>query len=78
MTGPEWPPGTLEIVINLHEDEFRIHQPASIDADGARFRGAMASGAYSAAFVAETRAHASIIGVHFRPASELADTNVLA
>jgi AraC-like DNA-binding protein len=61
------PSGTLEMVINLHEDEFRIERPASTGTEGVRFRGAIASGAYERAFVVETRAHASIIGVHFKP-----------
>jgi AraC-like DNA-binding protein len=61
------PSGTLELVINLREDEFQIHKPTSGGAEGARFRGAIASGAYSGAFVVETRAHASIVGVHFKP-----------
>lgn len=58
------PSGTLELVINLQEDEFRIQKSASTD----HLRGAIVSGAYGGAFVVETRAHASIIGVHFRPA----------
>jgi AraC-like DNA-binding protein len=80
------PSGTLELVINLHEDEFRIHRPSSLGGQGARFRGAIASGAYQRAFVVETRAHASIIGVHFEsggaasvlgvPAGELANQHV--
>src|SRR5690349_9132124 len=76
------PSGTSDLVINLHEDAFRIER----DAGPARFRGAIASGAYSDAFAIESRAHASIIGVHFRPggaaaflgvpAGALADTHV--
>jgi AraC-like DNA-binding protein len=58
------PCGTLELVINLAEDEFRIYDP-----QGAcrRFSGAMVSGAYRRSFVIDTREHASVIGVHFRP-----------
>jgi AraC-like DNA-binding protein len=80
------PCGTLEMVINLHEDEFCIHRSSNLDTDVARFRGAIASGAYSGPFIAETRAHASILGVHFKPgganailgvpAGELANTHV--
>jgi len=60
------PSGTLELVINLHEDEFRIYG----DSDSwppKRFRGAMVAGAYSGPFVIDTREHVSILGVHFVP-----------
>lgn len=60
------PSGTLELVINLHEDKFRIYEPAHPD----RCRtlpGAMVSGAYGGSFGIDTREHASIIGVHFKP-----------
>jgi AraC-like DNA-binding protein len=80
------PSGTIEIVFNLHEDEFRIHRPSGGGEEYARFRGAITSGAYGRAFGVETRAHASIVGVHFKPggaarvlgvpAGELADTHV--
>src|SRR3954464_644091 len=60
------PMGTLELVINLHEDQFRIY-PSSELATCARFPGAMVSGAYRRYFVIDTRVHASILGVHFRP-----------
>lgn len=78
------PSGTVELVINLHDDEFRIFREAH--APSARLRGAIVSGAYSRAFTVETRAHASIVGVHFKPggasallgvpASSLADAHV--
>jgi AraC-like DNA-binding protein len=61
------PSGTLEVVINLHEDEIRIHDPAD-PRRYTRYSGAVVSGAYRGHFVIDTRAHASIIGVHFRPA----------
>lgn len=80
------PSGTIEIVFNLHEDEFRIQRPRAGGEECARFRGAITSGAYSRAFGVETRAHASIVGVHLKaggaagvlgvPAGELADTHV--
>lgn len=59
------PSGTLELVINLHEDEFRIY-----DAHEERCRrlsGAIVSGAYRRFFVIDTLEHASVVGVHFRP-----------
>ena len=88
------PSGTLELVINLHENELRIYDPRACGgcADTAqperckRFSGAVVSGTYSGSFVIDTREHASVIGVHFRPggafpflgteAGELADTHV--
>jgi AraC-like DNA-binding protein len=79
------PSGTFELVINLAEDEFRIYD--SPDGNRCRrFPGAMISGVYAKPFVIDTRVHASIVGVHFRPggasrflgvrADELADTHV--
>ena len=59
------PSGTLELVVNLHEDELRIY-----DADGRacrRHAGACVSGASQRFFVIDTREHASIVGVHFWP-----------
>jgi AraC-like DNA-binding protein len=80
------PSGTVEIVFNLHEDELRIERPGDDGREAARFRGAVVSGPYGRAFGVETRAHASIVGVHFEPggaaavlglpASELADAHV--
>jgi AraC-like DNA-binding protein len=79
------PSGTLELVINLAEDEFRIYDPA----DAWRIRrypGAVVSGAFSRCFGIDTREHASILGVHFKPGGafpflglplhELADSHV--
>lgn len=77
------PAGTFELVVNLDQDEIRVHGE-----DGAirHYRGAVVSGAYTKSFVADTRAHASMLGVHFRPgaartflgvrADELADAHV--
>jgi hypothetical protein len=61
------PSGTLELVVNLHEDEFRVERPMRTGEESTRLRGAIVSGAYSGSFVVETRAHASIVGVHFKP-----------
>lgn len=60
------PSGTIELVINLQEDEFRIYGSAN-PGDCRRFRGAIVSGCYSAPFGIDTREHASILGAHFRP-----------
>lgn len=79
------PSGTLELVVNLHEDVVRIYDPAD-PARCRRFSGAVVSGAYRSYFVIDTREHASMVGVHFRPGGaravlglppgELADTHL--
>jgi AraC-like DNA-binding protein len=59
------PSGTLELVVNLHEDALWIYDPAT---GGTRqCSGAAVSGAYRRYFVIDARAHASIVGVHFGP-----------
>jgi AraC-like DNA-binding protein len=79
------PSGTVELVINLSDDEIRIYDP-SHPARTRRYSGAAVSGPYRAGFLIDPIQHASIIGVHFRPgravpvlgvpASELADAHV--
>lgn len=79
------PSGTIELVVNLCEDEIRIYDPARPDRCR-RYSGAVVSGAYSGFFVIDPRQHASIVGVHFRPggafpflgapAGELSDLHV--
>jgi AraC-like DNA-binding protein len=79
------PSGTIELVINLREDEFRIDDPVHPERCK-RFSGAMVSGTYSGFFVIDPAQHASILGVHFKPggafpflglpAGELADAHV--
>jgi AraC-like DNA-binding protein len=64
------PSGTLELVINLNEDEFRIYG-ADAGAPCRRFSGAIVSGAYDGFFVIDTAEHASVIGVHFKPSGAL-------
>jgi AraC-like DNA-binding protein len=59
------PSGTLELVVNLHEDALRIY--ASDNRGWRRYSGAVVSGAYRRFFVIDARDHASIVGVHFRP-----------
>ena len=60
------PGGTMELVINLREDEFRIYR-ATAPGPCRRFSGAMVAGAYARPFVIDAQQHASVIGVHFRP-----------
>jgi AraC-like DNA-binding protein len=79
------PSGTMELVVNLHEDEFRIYSPTQPNCCN-RFSGTMVSGTYGSSFVIDARQHASVIGVHFRPggafpflgvsADDLTDTHV--
>jgi len=79
------PTGTLELVINLNADLFEI-RGSDEEACAKRFSGAMVSGAYGRYFVIDTRAHASLLGIHFKPGAartmlgpplgELADLHV--
>ncbi|MGH9966438.1 MAG: DUF6597 domain-containing transcriptional factor [Pyrinomonadaceae bacterium] len=60
------PSGTIELVINLRDDELRIYdavQPESYK----RFPGSLVSGTYRGFFVSDTAEEASIMGVHFKP-----------
>lgn len=78
------PSGTIELVINLRDDEIRIYDPSHPDRC-TRYSGAVLSGTYSRFFVIDPLQHASILGVHFRPggafpflglpAGELADAH---
>ena len=79
------PDGSVELVINLREDETRLY-----DADDPsrvrRYGGAVVCGPHSRYFVIDTAEQVSAIGVHFRPggafpflgmpADELADQHV--
>jgi AraC-like DNA-binding protein len=60
------PSGTIELVVNLHENEMRIYDPENPQRCR-RFPGAVLSGTYSQAFVCDATQHESIMGVHFRP-----------
>ncbi len=60
------PSGTIELVVNLEQDEFRIFD-AGASAEARRFPGAIVSGCYGRSFGIDTRDHAAILGVHFRP-----------
>lgn len=63
------PSGTLELVVNLHEDVLRIYDP---ETSGWRTHsGVVVSGAYRRFFVIDARDHASIVGVHFKPGKAL-------
>src|SRR5262249_760668 len=60
------PSGTVELVINLTDDEIRIYDPSHPNR-ARRYPGAIVAGPYSNCFLIDPLVHASIIGVHFRP-----------
>jgi len=60
------PSGTVELVINLRDDQLRIYdrvRPGVCE----RFSGAIVSGTYDRFFVIDTAEEASLLGVHFKP-----------
>lgn len=77
------PTGTLELVINLRQNELQFYD-AERPENSSRFSGAVVSGAHGRGFT--PTAEAFIIGVHFKPggafpflglpAGDLADTHV--
>ena len=79
------PTGTIELVINLRENELRIYD-AEHPNRCSRFSGAVVSGAYGKGFISDSEEEAFIMGIHFKPggafpflgvpADELADTHV--
>jgi len=79
------PSGTVEMVINLRDDELRIYDRVR-PGDCERFSGSIVSGTYDRFFVIDTAEEASLLGVHFRPGgawpffslpvSELLDTHI--
>jgi AraC-like DNA-binding protein len=82
-TGRILPTGTLELVINLRQNELRFYD-AERSENCSRFSGAIVSGAFGRGLT--PTAEAFIIGVHFKPggafpflglpAADLADTHV--
>ena len=79
------PSGTIDLLINLHENQLWIYDPAKPER-GQRFSGAVVSGTYNGPYVIDPRERVSLMGVHFRPggafpflgtpANELADAHV--
>jgi AraC-like DNA-binding protein len=59
------PSGTSELVINLRDDEIRIHHPAH--SKHTCLSGAVLSGPYSSILVVDAMQHESMLGVHFKP-----------
>jgi len=74
------PSGAMELVFNLTDHELRIAGSVR------RIPGAIVSGCYSSPFPVDTRLHAAMVGVHFKPGGaaglfgvapgELANTHV--
>lgn len=71
------PSGTIEIVVNLCDDEIRIYDPQHPDCCR-KYSGAVVSGPYSRSFVIDPQQHASIAGVHFKPGGGFPFLGVLA
>jgi AraC-like DNA-binding protein len=79
------PTGTLELAINLRQNEMQFYDAESSE-NCRRLSGAIVSGAFGRSFVPDTPEKAFIIGIHFKPggafpflglpAGELADTHV--
>src|SRR5262249_32942701 len=79
------PTGTLELVINLRQNELRFYD-AERPENCSRLSGAIVSGASGRAFTPDTAEETFIIGAHFKPggafpflglpAGDLADTHV--
>jgi hypothetical protein len=64
------PSGTIELVVNLRDDEFRIYdrgRPGICE----RFPAAMVSGTYRRFFVIDTAEDTAVLGVHFKPGGAL-------
>jgi AraC-like DNA-binding protein len=64
------PSATIELVINLREDEVRIHRPQWPERCE-RYPGAAVSGTYAGPFFIDPRQHGSMLGVHFKPGGAL-------
>jgi AraC-like DNA-binding protein len=60
------PDGSIELVINLRENESRIYDRRNSSTFN-RFPGALVCGPQSNFFVIDTAQQASVIGIHFKP-----------
>jgi AraC-like DNA-binding protein len=58
--------GTVDLVVNLVEDEIRIYDPANPGSVRA-CSGAVVRGTSTRSFLIDSRLRASMVGVHFRP-----------
>jgi len=71
------PSGTAELVINLRDDEIRIHNREQ-SKQHQQFSGAVLSGTYSSTFVIDAMQHDFMLGVHFKPAGSFPFLGALA
>lgn len=60
------PDGSIELVINLKEDEARIYDRENLDKCD-RLPGTLVCGPHSNCFVIDTEQQQSVIGIHFKP-----------
>lgn len=60
------PDGSVELIINLKEDEARIYDREKLD-KCERLPGALVCGPHSNCFVIDTDQQQSVIGIHFKP-----------
>ena len=60
------PDGSIELVINLKEDEARIYDRENLD-KCERLPGTLVCGPHSNCFVIDTDQQQSLIGIHFKP-----------
>ena len=60
------PTGTIELVINLHEDEVRTYDPDNLERC-IRHPGSVVVGIHTRYFVLDTEEQNNVIGIHFRP-----------
>ena len=59
------PSGTIELVVNLKNNEIHIHNPEEPERYQ-RLSGAVFSGTYSRSFICNAMQHEAIMGVHFK------------
>src|SRR5205807_3706270 len=59
------PDGSVEMVINLRENEARIYDPKNLE-KCERLPGALLCGPHSSFFVIDTAEQNSVMGIHFR------------
>jgi hypothetical protein len=60
------PDGSMQVVVNLLEDELKIYDPRNPERCE-RFPGALFAGPRSGFAVIDTAAQASLVGIHFKP-----------
>lgn len=60
------PTGTMQLIVNLHKDEFRVYDRQD-HRKFQSFSGCLMSGAHSEFVVVDTDSQVSTVGVHFKP-----------